>query len=290
MPVGMLFDRVGVEEKLLIGEFEKKGVDLELIDIRRMQLQLNDPAPWQKFDVIFDRSVSFSKALATLEIMNGWQIPTVNTAQVALTCGSKLSTTIALQKNSVPTPRVTVAYSAESALEAIETMGYPVVLKPAIGSWGRLLSKVNDRDAAESLLEHKATLGNYSHGVFYIQEYVEKSLGQDVRSFVVNGETICAITRSSKHWITNTARGGTSGNFPLTEVVDRLSLDAAAAVGGGLLAIDLFEDQQGNWLVNEINHSMEFRNSISPTGVNIPEKMVDYVLEVAGKKLAGLGV
>jgi [lysine-biosynthesis-protein LysW]--L-2-aminoadipate ligase len=285
MRIGMLFDRVAAEEKLLLAEFENKQTNLEMIDVRTMQLRLDDPRPWQQFDVIFDRSVSYSKALASLQIFSGWQIPTVNTAAVAEVCGNKLATSVALVRHSVPTPAVAVAFTPESALEAIERIGYPVVLKPLVGSWGRLLSKINDRDAAETILEHKSTLGSYNHSVFYIQQYVAKAGGQDIRSFVVDGKTICAICRTSSHWVTNTARGATASNFPLTDLVCHLSEAAAEAVGGGLLAIDLFQDQQGNWFVNEVNHSMEFRNSIQTTGVNIPEKMVEYVINVGSGHL-----
>ena len=287
MKIGILVDRVAAEEKLLLKEFETRNVDLQMIDVRKLQLRLNDPEPWKQYDVIFDRSVSFSKALATLQVFKGWGIPTVNFAEVAEICGSKLTTSIELEKRSIPTPKVTIAYSAESALDAMEEMGFPVVMKPAVGSWGRLLSKINDRDAAETVLEHKSSLGNYNHSIFYIQQFIEKAQGQDIRSFVVDGVTICAIERQSKHWITNTARGATTANCPVTDQIDDLSLRAAEAVGGGLLAIDLFEDTEGNWLVNEVNHSMEFRNSIEPTGVNIPEKMVDFVIKVGSQNLVG---
>jgi len=155
-------------------------------------------------------------------------------------------------------------------------MGYPVVLKPAVGSWGRLLSRINDRDAAEAILEHKVTLGSFHHGAFYIQEYVRKP-GRDIRSFVVGDETICAIYRDSPHWITNTARGGAASNCPVTPEIDALSRAAAKAVGGGVVAVDLLESERG-MLVNEVNYTMEFRNSIDTTGVDIPARIVDYVL------------
>jgi [lysine-biosynthesis-protein LysW]--L-2-aminoadipate ligase len=159
-------------------------------------------------------------------------------------------------------------------------MGYPVVLKPTTGSWGRLLAKINDRQAAEAILEHKATLGSYQHSIFYIQQYVEKN-GRDIRSFVIGDETICAITRSSEHWITNTARGGVAASCSVDGQVDLISREAACAVGGGILAVDLFETPDGNLLVNEVNHTMEFRNSIQPTGVDIPDRIVDYIISVA---------
>lgn len=286
MQIGMLFDRVAAEEKLLIEAFKKKNVEVEMIDIRKVQLHLNEPDPWQRFDVVFDRSVSFSKALATVQVLNGWGIPTVNFASVVEVCGNKLATSVALEKNKIATPKVIIAYTADAAIEAMESLGYPVVMKPAIGSWGRLLSKINDRDAAETILEHKSTLGSFNHGVFYIQEFVTKRDSCDIRSFVVDGETICAISRNSKHWITNTARGATTANCEVTDEIAALSEAAAAAVGGGLLAIDLFQSEDGTWVVNEVNHSMEFRNSIEPTGVDIPEKMVEFIIKVGSGAVA----
>jgi [lysine-biosynthesis-protein LysW]--L-2-aminoadipate ligase len=184
---------------------------------------------------------------------------------------------LALKEAGVPQPPLRIAFTEKSALVAIEELGYPVVLKPAVGSWGRLLSKVNDREAAESLLEHKAILGSYHHSIFYIQKYVEKQ-GRDIRSFVVGDECIAAIYRTSPHWITNTARGAVASGCPVTDEIRTVSLAAANAVGGGVLAVDLFETADGV-LVNEVNYTMEFRNSIETTGVNIPAHMVDYVLE-----------
>jgi len=199
---------------------------------------------------------------------------------VADICGNKLMTTSALAAAGVPQPKALVAYTPESALAAIESLGYPVVLKPTVGSWGRLLSKVNDRDAAESILEHKETLGSYHHSIFYIQEYVKKP-GRDIRAFQIGDETVCAIYRNSPNWITNTARGGRSENCPVTPEIADLCTRAARACGGGMVALDLFEDPDRGLLVNEVNYTMEFRNSIAPTGVDIPERMVDFCLRVA---------
>jgi [lysine-biosynthesis-protein LysW]--L-2-aminoadipate ligase len=268
--------RVRVEEKLLLAELDKRGVTIQRIDDREIMLDLEKPN--LQCDVVLERAVNHLRALYALRIYNDWGIPTVNTYDVANTCGDKLLTTAALMRHRVPSPRTIIAFTPESALEAIEELGYPVVLKPAVGSWGRLLAKVNDRDAAEALLEHKVTLGSFHHGAFYIQEYVKKP-GRDIRSFVVGGETICAIYRASQHWITNTARGGAATNCPVTAEIDAASRAAAEAVGGGVVAVDLFESERGI-LVNEVNYTMEFRNSIDTTGVNIPAKIVDYVIEV----------
>ena len=274
MRLGVLCSIVRVEEKLIFDAFRRRGVDFVKIDDRELIIDLHQRA--YDFDVVLERSVNHSRALHTLKILNDRGVRTINSWEVANTCGDKLLTTNALVKHGVPTPRTYVAYTPESAIEAIERLGYPVVLKPAVGSWGRLLARVNDRHAAEALLEHKETLGSYHHSTFYIQEFVPKA-GRDIRSFVVGDRTICAIYRYSEHWITNTARGGRAQNCPVTDELNDVSVRAANAVGGGVVAIDLFETPSG-LQVNEVNYTMEFRNSISVTGVEIHERIVDYVL------------
>jgi len=274
--IGVLCSRIRAEEKLLFEVLHRRGLDFDKIDDREIVFEIGAEPP--RYDVVLERCLHHSRALYALRILNQWGVPTVNTYEVALTCGDKINTTTALVAAGVPSPRTLIAFTPESALAAIETLGYPVVLKPAVGSWGRLLAKISDRDAAEALLEHKDTLGSYQHAIFYVQEFVDKP-SRDIRSFVVGDETICAIYRESSHWITNTARGGRARNCPVTPEIDRLSRAAAHAVGGGVLAIDLLEHSDG-MLVSEVNYTMEFRNSIDTTGVDIPARIVDYVLRV----------
>lgn len=278
MNIGLLHSLIRKDEKFLIEAFQKRpNVELVMIDDRQLQFRIGqDSFP---FDVVVERCINHSRALHALKLFESAGIKCVNHSKVALICGDKLLTADALQANKVPQPQVKIAFTEESALEAIEELGYPVVLKPAVGSWGRLLSKVNDRDAAESILEHKTILGTYHHSIFFIQEYIEKK-GHDIRTFVVGDECIAGIYRSSEHWITNTARGGVPSKCELTNEIKEISLQAANAVGGGVVAIDLFETEDG-LMVNEVNYTMEFKNSIATTGVDIPGIMVDYILKVA---------
>jgi len=277
--VAVLMSRVRVEEKLLLAALDARGIAYELIDDRQVIFDLHENG-FRRFDVIIERCINHSRALYALRILNDWGVPTVNSYPAALICGNKLETTSALIRAGVPSPRTRVAFTPQSALEAIEEMGYPVVLKPAIGSWGRLLAKVNDREAAEALLEHKQVLGSYHHSIFYIQEYIPKP-ERDIRAFVIGDETVGAIHRYSPHWITNTARGGHATNCPVTSELNDMCVRAAHAVGGGVLGVDLLEDPERGLLVNEVNYTIEFRNSIDTTGVDIPGRVVDHVLEVA---------
>lgn len=283
--IAMLLSRVRVEEKLLMQAFAARNIAIEIIDDRKIVLDLHANG-WQQYNVVLERCVNHSRALYTLRILSDWGIPTINTYEVASICGNKLETTSALIREKVPTPVCKIAFTPQSALQAIEEIGYPVVLKPAVGSWGRLLSKINDREAAEAILEHKEVLGTYHHAIFYIQEYINKP-ARDIRSFVIGNETIAAIYRYSKHWITNTARGGEAKNCPITPEINAISVAAAKAVGGGIVAIDLLETEDGQLLVNEVNYTMEFRNSIDITQVNIPDRIVAYTLQVANGKVAG---
>ena len=281
--IGVLASRVRIEEKWIFSTLEQRGIDYERLDPRKITLDMQHPEYWRSFDAILDRSISYSNGLNTLRILDAWGVPTVNTVRVAEACGDKLSTSVAFLKAQVPQPRNMVAFSPDSALNAIEELGYPVVIKPVVGSWGRLLAKINDREAAEAVLEHKAVLGSVQHSIFYIQEYIEKS-GRDIRAFVTGQKTVAAIYRKSPHWITNTARGGEGETCPITPKLDEVCVQAAKAVGGGVLAVDLFEHPERGYLVNEVNHTMEFHTTLPTTGVDIPGMIVDYLVAVARGK------
>jgi [lysine-biosynthesis-protein LysW]--L-2-aminoadipate ligase len=282
--IGVLYSRVRVEEKWIFSSLERRGLDYERLDDRSVHFDLADPEPWRQYDVVLERSISYTNGLYALRILNSWDIPTVNTAAVAEACGDKLITTTLLARAGVPQPDTQVAFTPESALETIEAMGYPVVLKPVIGSWGRLLAKVNDRDTAEAIVEHKATLGSVQHSVFYIQEYIEKP-GRDIRVVVAGDKVVTAIYRKSPHWITNTARGGEGELCPVTPGLEELCLKAAAAIGGGVLAIDVIEDSRRGLLVNEINHTMEFHTIQPLSGIDIADIIVGFTVEAAMRKV-----
>lgn len=278
--IGVLYSRVRVEEKWIFAALEKRGIDYKRLDDRTISFDLENPQPWRAFDAVLERSISFTSGLNALRVLNAFCIPTVNTAAVAEICGDKLTTSVMLARAGVPQPHNIVAFTPEAALDAIEAIGYPVVLKPVVGSWGRLLAKINDRDAAEAVLEHKAMLGSVQHSVFYIQEYITKP-GRDIRAIMVGERVLTAIYRKSEHWITNTARGGEGEVCPITPEIEALCLKAAAAVGGGVLAVDLVEHPEKGLVVNEINHTMEFHTAQPISGVDIADEIVSYVLKVA---------
>ncbi len=280
--IGVLCSRVRIEEKMIFAALRKRGVDFDRIDPRMFAFDLGGDGLGE-YDAVLVRCLSHSRAYYLTRWLDGLGVPAVSPHRVVATCGDKLLTSAALQEAGLPIPRTVIAFTPEAALAAVEEMGYPVVLKPVHGSWGRLLARVNDRDAAEAILEHKTTLGGYVHSVFYIQEYVDKP-GRDIRTLVSGDEVVYAVYRRSAHWITNTARGGEALPCPLTAEIADLSLAAAQAVGGGIVAVDLLETADGQLLINEVNHTPEFHGAMQATEADIAGKIVNHVLNVAARQ------
>lgn len=265
----ILFTRLRLEEKLLLQAAERGDIPCELQNVTDAYYGGADFCGPE--DVVLARCVSHNQNESVALMLEGRGVRVVNPSSVMTLCGNKLSTSVALKKAGIAQPEFRAAFTPGAAMEASEELGFPVVYKPVSGSWGRLLAKANDKEAAEAVLEHKSMLGAI-HNIFYVQEYIEKG-GFDVRAFVVGGEPLCAINRVSGHWITNTARGGKASNFPLDDEVREVLRAVAKCIGGEFLAVDLF-NRGGEWLVNEVNDGGEFRNSIEPTGVDIPAAVV----------------
>ena len=277
MRVAVLCSRLRIEEKLLRDALQRHGVTVEVVDDRELVFEVTSPP--RAWDVVLQRSLSQTHGLAAARVLAAAGVAVVNTPEVTALCADKLATTALLHAAGVPVPRTLVAFSSEAALRAASELGYPVVLKPVSGSWGRLLARLNDRDAAEAVFEDRTVLGSPEQSIFYVQEHVAKP-GRDIRAFVVGDEVICAVYRESAHWITNTARGATTRNCAVTGDIERLCLRSAAAVGGGVLAVDLLEGGD-RLLVSEVNATMEFRNSIDVTGVDIPGRVAGFVIDAA---------
>ncbi len=267
----ILYTRLRAEEKMLKKAADDRGISCRFVDIRGISwpggLDVSEG------DVALCRCVSHGHNLAIAKLMESRGVRTVSHSSVMEACGDKIVTASILDVAGIPQPEYRVAFSQEEAVNAAESLGYPVVFKPPVGSWGRLISKVNDRDCAESLVEHKSFMGP-NHGTFFIQEYVEKP-GYDVRALVVGGKPISAIKRASSHWITNTARGAEAQFIPLDDSLTDILSSVYRAFGGDLLAVDLF--QHGNsWSVNEVNGQAEFHGSVEGSGVDVAGAIISH--------------
>lgn len=279
--VGLIWSRIRNDEKMLMDAAQQRGVELVPIDDRELVLPVDKtPLELLGYDAFLERGISYWTSHYVTMALEQYGMRCVNPHRVLVNCGDKALTSMLLARHGVPTPRTYLAFEEESSLRAVEAAGYPAVLKPVVGSWGRLIARANDRETAGALLEHKRVLGGPQHGITYAQEFVDKP-GRDIRAFWVGDRVIAAIYRTNdKHFITNTAQGGRASNCPVTEDIQRICANAARAVGGGILAMDIMETPAG-LTCHEVNHTMEFKNSVAPTGVDIPGAIIEYVVDVA---------
>jgi [lysine-biosynthesis-protein LysW]--L-2-aminoadipate ligase len=276
---GVFYTIVRPEEKAILAAAERRGLATERLDdaVVTFPLERPDGLP----DVVVNRSVSHVRSVYATRAYAHYGVPTVNDPETVDLAGDKIRTSLRLQERGIPTPRTVVALSPDAAMHALEQVGYPAVLKPAVGSWGRLMAKVGSPDEAEQLIEHKAALGAPIHSIFYVQEFVPKP-GRDLRAFVVGDRVLAAMWRSSPDWRTNAARGATAEAAPLTPELTGLALRAAEAVGGGVLAVDLMEAPSG-LVVHEVNPTPEFKTLQSTTDVDIAAAIVDHAVGKVGR-------
>lgn len=278
MRIGLLHSTIREDEKLLIDSARKQNTEIEILDVRGQVFNLET---WQKkYDCLLLRCISATAGIHASMFFEHLGLPVVSSLQVIAICENKFLTSLKLRKNKVPTVPFVLALSEHEAIEAVNQLGgYPVVLKPVSGSWGRLLAKINDQDALEAVIEQKNILGSPAHKALYIQKYINTN-GRDIRVTTVGNRVICAIYRDAYHWITNTARGARASVCKADKTLEQISLAASQAVGGGVLGIDMFETDDG-YIVNEVNHTPEFKNVQRTTGVNVAKAIIDYCYEVA---------
>jgi [lysine-biosynthesis-protein LysW]--L-2-aminoadipate ligase len=280
--LGLLVSHLRAEEKLILAAARARGIvvtplfDRDLVlDFAASDAGASDLA----VDVVLDRCVVHSRAGYTLRALERWGVPTLNTAAAVHLCDDKAENTLALEAAGVPTPRTLLAYSVDAALRACEAVGYPAVLKPVTGSWGRLLAKVNGPEQARAVLGQKYELGSFHHAIFYIQEYIPKP-DRDIRAYVVGDRVLAASYRTAAHWVTNAARGAVSVPCPITPEIEELSLRACAAVGACLAGVDLIETADGLKII-EVNTGGEFRGLMTTTDVDIADEIVSEAVRIA---------
>lgn len=281
MTLGMIYTRLRAEERLLLDTAEEMGPDVEPIWDEELVLDVHQAPAWaDEIDQVLVRTLSLNRSLVVTRALERHGIRCINPYEVLATCGDKWATSLALAEHGVPTPATRLATTPDGALTAADELGYPVVTKPLQGSWARMVNRLSDQDALKAVVEQREVLGHPLHHQHYLQAFVEKP-GRDIRAFVIGDETVAAIHRVSDHWLTNTARGATAEACPVTSELDEICIQAAHAVGGGpgtVLAVDLMESPQG-LVVHEVNATMEFRNSIEPTGVDLPRLVLEHITQ-----------
>ncbi len=281
-PLAVLASRVRFEEKKILQTLEHRSVPYTYVDTRRFATGLAGPRPGgPPFTAALCREVSHSRAFYACLLLEARGVRTVNRAEVIAACGDKLRTSLLLDAAGVATPPAVAALSPEAALAAAEELGFPVVVKPLTGSWGRLVTMLRDPQEAQSVLEHLAALPSPQQHIVYLQKLVDKP-GRDIRVLVAGEEVVAASYRYGAQWRTGVACHGQSRPCPLSAEITELALAAARAVGGGFLGVDLVEGADALQVL-EVNHTPEFRGLAQAHGeaLDVADVIVSHLLRAA---------
>ena len=277
----ILYDNIRWEEKSLYEAAKKKGVEISNVDCRNLSIDLNNKNSqyWNK--TIIQRTVSYFKSLHSTAALEGVGAHIINSLRTAILCGNKLFAHMELQKAGIKTPNAFTAFSPESAMSTLDRLGYPAVIKPTIGSWGRLIALIRDTEAAKAIIEDREHMFPLYH-VYFFEEFVKRP-PRDIRAIVVGNTVIAAIYRYSSQgeWKTNMALGGYAKTCPVTKELEDICIKATNAVGGNIVGVDLMESEENGLIVHEVNNTTEFKNTVRVTGVDVPGLMIDYAVKMS---------
>lgn len=282
--VGILYDRIRWEEKEIARHLEERGAKVQMIDGKLQVLSLDLSAPSIP-SVVIERCVSFYRGMNIASVFEAQGVQTINSSKVLDICGNKLATSLLLSRSGVPSPKTVVAFSAESAMQAVDAMGYPCVMKPIVGSWGRQVVPVRDRETAEALIELREQQGDSIQSIFYIQEMINRP-PRDIRCITVGDEIVASVYRYAPPdtWKTNVALGGHTEPCPMTSELEDIVLRTTKIVGEGVLGIDVMEKQTtGELVVHEVNGTVEFKGAQTATAHSIAGKVAEYAILQAKK-------
>lgn len=272
----ILYDQLRWEEKSLIEAAQKKDIKLEVINCRENSIQLDEDRSNYRDDIILQRCVSYYNNLHSTAAFEGLGAKVINCLHTAIMCGNKLFTHMELSKSDIAIPKAFCAFSNQSAMSILNKNGYPKVIKPVVGSWGRMIALLKDKEAAEAVIEDREHMYPLYH-VFYFEEFVKRP-PRDIRSIVVGDRVVAAIYRYSgdNEWKTNMALGGKAEACKITSEMEEICLKAAKTMKGEILGVDLMESENG-LLVHEVNNTTEFKNTVRVTGVDIPSLIIEHL-------------
>ncbi|MEU4896752.1 RimK family alpha-L-glutamate ligase [Streptomyces sp. NPDC044780] len=274
--VAVLASRVGVEEKRILTELQRRGVSCEQVDVRTLWTDTRAPAG--RWRLAINREIGFYRSVHTARALQAQGVRVCNSAEATEVCGDKWRSALAFDRAGLPTPRTVLALSPDAALDALDAIGYPAVLKPLVGSWGRMVAFVPDRRTGRTLLEYVAALPHPQSRVVCVQEYIGG--GRELRVLVAGGEPVAAMWRRGADWRGNVALGGRGTYCEPSADAATTAVAAADCVGADIAGVDLIETDDGGVRVLEVNHRVEFAGlqAAAADRVDVAARLVDHVL------------
>jgi len=250
------------------------------VDFRKLSAGVATASePLDGFDAVLVRTMppgSLEQVVFRMDLLhraeaNGVRV--LNPPRAVEVCVDKYLATARLHAAGMRVPATIACQQADAALEAFGQLGGDVVVKPLFGSEGRGMLHISDPELAWRTFR---TLER-TQSVLYLQQFIRHP-GWDVRVFVLDGEVLAAMRRSSiEDWRTNVAQGGSAEPMRLGPELEALALRATKAVGAVVAGVDLLPGPDGGWYVLEVNAVPGWRALAPVTGVDVAVALVDFL-------------
>lgn len=266
------------DERLLLNSLRAAGLTVETALAPDIGNILNHSVPAPGLALL--RNLSHREAASIAHRLGHLGVPTMNSSTAIDTCHDKGKQALLFQRHGIPHPRSLHAFSHDQVRELGLQLGWPIVVKPLSGSWGRGVVRLTDNECLDAW-----TGGCESTDVagklfpVLVQEYVEKP-DHDLRVVVIGTEPVVAIERRSADWRTNTHLGASVRRTEITPAIRELCDRVVGLLGPGFYGVDMLEDVRTNELkLLEVNANPEFAKSSATHGVDIAAHLATYLAD-----------
>jgi ribosomal protein S6--L-glutamate ligase/gamma-F420-2:alpha-L-glutamate ligase len=257
---------------------EKRNIALEVKTNDSLSLPVGEKicdANRPDFVLFWDKDITLARRLEAEGIR------LFNSANAVQTCDNKALTAVKLS-GKVATPKTVIApktfegvgYNNHIFLEnATRVLGLPMIIKESYGSFGAQVYLARTLDEAKKIVE------KIGHKDFIMQEFILESRGRDARVNVVGGKVVSAMERyNDSDFRSNITNGGKMKNIDVTPEIEATAIKAAEAIGLDFAGVDVLFGKDGP-IICEVNSNPHFKSSLECTGIDMSEKIMDYIVE-----------
>lgn len=279
--IGLLAARLRVEERQLIAAFARPSEQgfghramLVTPDSLRLSLSPSEPLPWR---LVIQRGVITRELAALTALLNGSGVPTINRAATARLLSDRLALLRHLVFYGIPVPETIAAFGEEATLEAIEALGYPVLLQSLTVDPGFPSAVVTDLDAAEAIVEHRITLGGEKA---VLVQKLNPPVTRSLRLAIVGTRLVGIEERNAPAAETPfTVYQGDPA--PFEALAERLT----SRLGSGIYAIEVDESPEG-LVVTGAGNLVDFRG-LAAAGIEVAGAIAQFAMEQLAAQPAG---
>ncbi|HET9016575.1 MAG TPA: hypothetical protein VFN57_13330 [Thermomicrobiaceae bacterium] len=269
--IALLADRLRVEERLIVEASARRGLEAVLLPPARIYLALDAPSVGV-FDVAIERGMVTPERAALSALLASGGTLVINRAATARLLADRLALVRHLVYYGVPVPPTAVSFGEEATFDAIEGVGYPVILKSVVVDPDVPIALVEDRDAAEAIVEHRMMLGDEQA---VLVQHFAPGRARTVRLAIVGHDLVGMEARRNSGW--RPAREAPWEPYEGdTTPLEAIAAELVTKLGSGIYAIEAIETDDAPVVVG-VTNLVDFR-SLAERGVDVAGAIVDFAL------------